>query len=327
MIGYHASHEQYKPSELLEYVALAEQAGFQGVMSSDHTAPWSVTQGESGYCWSWLGAALAKTNLPFGSLSIPIDFRYHPLIVAQAAATLSEMFPHRFPWIAVGSGEALNEVMVGKGWPEKQERNQRLFEAVEIMRKLWRGETVTKSEGIIKAEQAKLWTLPSKIPKIIGAALTPETAHRMGGFTDGLITVRMPDNDLKDMISAFHDGGGRGKRLVLQMQIVWAEDYNKALSIAFDQWKCVTISPQDKSMLRTTADFDEKTKSVTPADVEKTMLISAKADDFIENIARYQSMGFDEIYIHNACRNQKDFIDFFGKNVLPYVHRGKQAEE
>lgn len=327
MIGYHASHEQYKPSELLEYVTLAEKAGFSAVMSSDHTAPWSVRQGESGHCWSWLGTALAKSNLPFGSLSIPIDFRYHPLIVAQAAATLSEMFPNRFPWIAVGSGEALNEIMVGKGWPEKQERNQRLFEAVNMMRRLWHGETVTKQEGIIKAEQAKIWTLPAQNPKIIGAALTKETAHWMGGFADGLITVRMPDNDLKDMISAFHDGGGKGKRLILQLQIAWAKNYDEALWMAFDQWKCVTISPKDKSMLRTTADFDEKTKDVKPADIEKTMLISTEASDFIENIKMYESMGFDEIYIHNACRNQKEFIDFFGKDVLPHVQCGEQAEE
>ena len=140
-IGYHASHEQYAPSHLLHLVRQAADTGFQSAMCSDHIMPWSERQGHSGFAWSWLGAALEATPLSFGVVTVPGGWRYHPAIVAQAAATLAEMYPGRF-WIAPGSGELLNEHIVGRHWPEKAERNARLFEAVEIIRALWAGEMV-----------------------------------------------------------------------------------------------------------------------------------------------------------------------------------------
>src|SRR5918997_6060747 len=124
--GYHCSHEQYPPSELLENVQAAEAAGFEGAMCSDHFHPWTDAQGHSGFAWSWLGAALQATSLSFGTVNAPGD-RYHPAIVAQAAATLAEMFPDRF-WLAIGSGEALNEAITGARWPAKRERDARLRE-------------------------------------------------------------------------------------------------------------------------------------------------------------------------------------------------------
>ena len=140
--GYHASHEQYPPSELLRYVVAAEEVGFTGVMCADHYEPWLEENGHSGFAWSWLGAALQATKrMTFGCVNAPGD-RYHPAIIAQAAATLVEMYPGRF-WIAVGSGEALNEHVTGNRWPPKPQRNARLLECVEIMRALWQGETVT----------------------------------------------------------------------------------------------------------------------------------------------------------------------------------------
>jgi coenzyme F420-dependent glucose-6-phosphate dehydrogenase len=118
LIGYHASHEQFAPSELLTYVQAAETAGFGAVMSSDHLTPWSERQGHSGFTWAWLGAALQATRtLPFGLITVPSGWRYHPVITAQAAATIAELFPKRFPWMAVGSGQALNEHVTGERWP------------------------------------------------------------------------------------------------------------------------------------------------------------------------------------------------------------------
>jgi coenzyme F420-dependent glucose-6-phosphate dehydrogenase len=143
MIGYHASHEQFPPGELLKWTALAERAGFECGMCSDHFAPWSASQGESGFAWSWLGAAMARTSMSFGTVNAPGQ-RYHPAIVAQAAATLDAMFPDRF-WIALGSGQLLNEGITGARWPTKQERNARLLESATIMRALWRGEMVSHS--------------------------------------------------------------------------------------------------------------------------------------------------------------------------------------
>ena len=133
-IGYHCSHEQHAPSALLRYVTAAERAGFQAAMCSDHFAPWGMQQGQSGFAWSWLGAALQATGLSFGTVNAPGQ-RYHPAIVAQAAATLTEMYPDRF-WLAVGSGELLNENITGERWPEKAERNERLQECVAIIRRL-----------------------------------------------------------------------------------------------------------------------------------------------------------------------------------------------
>ncbi|HEY6708269.1 MAG TPA: LLM class flavin-dependent oxidoreductase, partial [Actinomycetota bacterium] len=173
VVGYHASHEQLAPSELLGCVVAAEAAGFQAAMCSDHFAPWSPRQGQSGFAWSWLGAALQATGLSLGVVNAPGQ-RYHPAIVAQAAATLSEMFPGRF-WLALGSGEASNEHITGDRWPPKAERRARLGEAVEVIRALLAGETVTH-HGLVQVDRARLWTLPERPPMLVGAAISPETA-------------------------------------------------------------------------------------------------------------------------------------------------------
>src|SRR4028119_1851411 len=141
MIGYHASHEQFPPSELLRYASLAEKAGFEFINCSDHFNPWSVRQGQSGFSFAWLGAAMAGSSLPFGVVCTP-GYRQHPAILAQAAATLNEMFPDRFS-MALGSGEALNERITGEKWPLKSERNERLRECFDVIKRLLAGETVT----------------------------------------------------------------------------------------------------------------------------------------------------------------------------------------
>ncbi len=146
-IGWHASHEQIPPSRLLRDAALAEEAGFQAGMSSDHFSPWSVRQGESGYAWSWLGAALATTSLPFRVVCAPGQ-RYHPAVVAQKVATLEEMFPGRL-WVCLGSGEASNEHITGDRWPPKADRNARLRECADIIRALLAGEEVTHRGHVV----------------------------------------------------------------------------------------------------------------------------------------------------------------------------------
>ena len=158
-------------------------------MCSDHFAPWSTRQGESGFAWSWLGAALQATSLSFGVVSAPGQ-RYHPAIIAQAAATLAQMYPGRF-WMALGSGEALNEHITGERWPEKPVRNARLRECVDVMRALFAGETVTH-RGLVRVDRARLWTLPETPPPLIGAAVSAATAAWVGGWADGLVTINQP---------------------------------------------------------------------------------------------------------------------------------------
>src|SRR4051812_48474107 len=160
-IGFHASHEQFSPSELLAIVKHAEAAGFDCAMSSDHFRPWGAAQGHSGFAWSWLGAALATTTLPFGVISAP-GYRYHPAVLAQGAATLAEMFPGRF-WLALGSGQRLNEDIAGLAWPEKTERNARLRECADIIRALLAGETVSH-RGRATVVEAKLYSRPAEPP-------------------------------------------------------------------------------------------------------------------------------------------------------------------
>jgi G6PDH family F420-dependent oxidoreductase len=171
-IGFHASHEQFSPGYLLTCVKRAEEVGFRAASCSDHFHPWSKRQGASGFAWSWLGSALEATKLTFGVVNAPGQ-RYHPAIVAQATATLCEMYPNRF-WLAVGSGENLNEHVTGERWPAKATRHRRLRESVEVMKRLWTAELVDH-QGEVTVSDAKLYTLPPKPSLVLGAALTPET--------------------------------------------------------------------------------------------------------------------------------------------------------
>ncbi len=193
-IGFHASHEQVHPSRLLEAAQLAEQVGFTAAMCSDHFSPWSERQGHSAFAWSWLGAALQGTGLPFGVVNAPGQ-RYHPAIIAQAAATLTAMYPGRF-WVALGTGEASNEHITGDGWPRKEVRNARLRECVDIMRALFAGEEVSH-DGLVTVDRARLWTRPEVAPPLIAAAVSPQTAEWAAGWADGLATVLQPIDTLR----------------------------------------------------------------------------------------------------------------------------------
>jgi coenzyme F420-dependent glucose-6-phosphate dehydrogenase len=320
-IGYHCSHEQYPPSRLLELVARAEQAGFRSAMCSDHFHPWSEAQGESGFAWSWLGAALQCTTLPFGVVTVPGGWRYHPAIVAQAAATLDEMFPGRF-WIAPGSGEALNEHIVGGHWPDKSERNARLLEGVEIIRALWRGETVTH-KGLIRVEEARLYTVPTRPPLIVGAALSPGTARWMGGWADGLITIWAEHDALREMIEAFGEGGGEGKPIFLQAQLAFGRDRERALREAWEQWRSAQFDSAVLATLRMPAEFDDAARTMRPEDVDQRLRVSDDWRQHLDWLAEVAALGFEEINIHNVPRSEQErFIDVFGERVLPELMRG-----
>jgi coenzyme F420-dependent glucose-6-phosphate dehydrogenase len=314
-ISYHASHEQFSPSQLLEWVSMAEQAGFTGALSSDHFHPWSPEQGQSGYAWSWLGAAMARTqNLSFGVVNAPGQ-RYHPAIIAQAAATLAEMFPGRFK-IAVGSGQALNEHITGTYWPDKQMRNQRLKECVDVMRALWKGETVNH-KGLVTVEDAKLYTLPEEPPLIIGAALTEETAEWVGEWADGLITVSYPQEQLQGMIDAFRKGGGNGKPLSLKFHVSYDTSEEEALQGAFEQWKPVVFKSNVQTELRSPEQFKNAAEFVEPDVMKEHVKIFVHPDQFIQQINEYIEMGFSEIVVHNVNVRQEKFIEDFGSKVIP----------
>lgn len=295
---------------------MAEQAGFEMVLSSDHFHPWSARQGQSGFAWSWLGAAMQASSMEYGVVNAPGQ-RYHPAIVAQAVATLLEMFPGRF-WMAAGSGQALNEHITGERWPSKAERNTRLYESVQMMRELWTGDYVN-FEGTVQVENAKLHTKPNENPLVYGAALTEVTSRWVGEWADGLITVSRPMDELEKIVTAFSSNGGAGKQLVLKMQVSYAENTDRALEGAWDQWRNNIFPSSTLSDLSTPAQFDELGKNVRKEDMAKHVLIASDAGSFIDAIRGYAALGFSKIIVHNVNRKQEDFISFFGKEVLPHL--------
>ncbi|MGL5910961.1 MAG: LLM class flavin-dependent oxidoreductase, partial [Phycicoccus sp.] len=226
-IGFHCSHEQIAPGRLLEDVRHAEQAGFTAGMSSDHFSPWSARQGESGYAWTFLGAALATTNLPFGVVCAPGQ-RYHPAIVAQKIATVGSMFPGRF-WAALGTGEASNERVTGAEWPRKEVRDARLEECVHVIRRLLAGEEVSH-DGLVTVNRARLWTLPEQTPTLVAPAVTPASAARHAAWADGLVTVNQPRERLGEVLEAYRGAGGRGPAR-LQVHVSWAPTQEEAVHI------------------------------------------------------------------------------------------------
>lgn len=314
LIGYHASHEQFSPGELLRLVSLAEEMGFETINSSDHFHPWSKRQGQSGFSFAWLGAAMQKCSLPFSMVCTP-GYRYHPAIVAQAIGTLCEMFPQRFS-VALGSGEALNERMTGIKWPEKSERNARLKECFDVITKLLNGETVSH-HGLITVEEAKLYTRPAQLPLLVGAAVTAETAEWLGGWADGLITISSPVTQLKKVVEAFRKGGGTGKPMFLKVQLSYARSEEEALNGAHDQWRTNIFSGSVLGELWTVEQFDALGEMVQHEELRKMINISSDLQYHVDRLKEYRALGFDRIILHNVNREQELFIRAFGHEVLP----------
>ena len=315
-IGFHASHQQVPPGELLAAVRDAEAAGFSRALSSDHFSPWSRRQGESGFAWSWLGAALQATDLPFGVVTAPGQ-RYHPAVTAQAAATLAEMFPGRF-WMALGTGEFSNEHITGAPWPSKRLRNARLGECVSVIRDLLAGEVVDH-DGLVRVDRARLWTLPDAPPALFGAAVSTETAQWVGSWADGLITIAQPHDTLRRVLDAFRDGGGGHKPAALQVHLSWAPDESDARRIAHEQWRTNVFSPPLCWDLATVEEFDEAARHVRPEDMYEAVLVSADVSRHVAALHELASLGFDEIYLHHVGRAQRPFIEAFGAKVLPQL--------
>ncbi|MFA9444654.1 TIGR03885 family FMN-dependent LLM class oxidoreductase [Egicoccus sp. AB-alg6-2] len=315
-VGFHASHEQLRPSDALAAVRHATAAGFQAAMCSDHLAPWSARQGESGFAWSWLGAALEATDVSFGVVSAPGQ-RYHPVIAAQAIATLGEMYPGRF-WAALGSGENVNEHVTGDRWPDKPTRDARLLECVEVMRALLAGEEVTH-DGLIRVDRARLWSLPEQMPALVGAAVSAQTAGIVGGWADGLITVNQPLDTLERVIGAFRDGGGDGKPVYVQVHVSWAPDEDTALAIAHDQWRSNVFSSELAWNLAFPEQFDAAAEHVTPDAVREPVLVSADLDQHVEWLSAIAALGVDGLYLHHVGQRQDEFVDAFAEHVLPHL--------
>jgi probable non-F420 flavinoid oxidoreductase len=315
VFGFHASHEQVHPAKLLDAVVAAEQAGFAAAMSSDHFSPWSIRQGQSGFAWSWLGAGLARTTLPFGVVNAPGQ-RYHPAIVAQAIATLAAMFPSRF-WVALGTGEASNEHITGAGWPRKETRMQRLRECVDVIRALLAGQEVSH-DGLVTVDRARLWTLPDQPPLLLAAAVSIETARSAADWADGLITVAQSYAHLRRMIDAYREAGGRGE-ISLQVHLSYAAAEDDALRIAHEQWRTNVFGPPVAWDVETAEILDAVSEYVPPHAMRDHVLISSDLGQHATWLHDLADLGFDALYLHHVGKEQHEFIDAFGDQVLPQL--------
>jgi probable non-F420 flavinoid oxidoreductase len=314
-IGFHASHEMYPPSELLSLAVRAEKAGFRQAMCSDHFHPWTPTQGQSGFAWSWLGAALQATSLPFGMVNAPGQ-RYHPAVVAQAVATLAEMFPGRV-WASVGTGEALNESITGQPWPDKPGRRARLKESVDVLRALWAGQTVTFDGEHVHVKEARLYTRPAEPPELFGAALTTDTAKWVGGWADGLITVAKEPDEFRQTLDAFRAGGGAGKPVFVQACVSYAADEADAVRAAHRNWPMAGLDVPLLGDLPSPVAFEARCRSVTADEVKQKLRVSADLSRHVDWIARDLELGATRVYLQNVGPDMRQFIEAFGERVLP----------
>ena len=316
MIGFHCSHELYSPKELLELASLAAQAGFETASCSDHFHPWS-SDGQCGYAWSWLGAALERCPCDFGAVCAPGQ-RYHPAIIAQASATLAQMYPGRF-WVALGTGENVNEHITGDPWPPKDRRQQRLRECVDVIRRLWAGEEVSH-DGLVIVDRARLYTRPEKPPLIFGAAITDATAEWVGSWADGLLTVAKPPDELAKTIEAFRRGGGEAKPIRLQAAVALDTSEHRVEAAVYRRWGVGCLQVGELQDIATPEEFDRRVARHTPDEVGENLRVSTDLDEHIEWIRQDLQLGFEVVYLHYVGRDIRKFIQVFGEEVLPKFH-------
>jgi len=328
-IGYAAMLEQFGPLEVTEYSAAAEAAGFTGVMAADHFQPWVPRQGSAPFVWNVLTAIGGRTAGDLGPGVTCPSFKMHPAIVAQASATLAAMYPGRH-WLGLGAGEALNEHIVGGYWPEGPERSARMWEAVEIIKKLFAsGHTgkETKHAGkYFTLETCRLWTVPEQDPEIYIATAGPINAKRTGKLADGIITPGAAPAKIEMVLGKFAEGAREAGKdpetmpKILQLHLSWAATDEEAMANAVTEWPNGGMK-FDKGDIRSPYHFEQMAKLVRPEDFEGRMVISADPDKHRAEIQRYLDLGFDRIYLHNVGRNQTEWIEAFGREVLPKLTR------
>ncbi|WP_028049184.1 TIGR03557 family F420-dependent LLM class oxidoreductase [Cellulomonas sp. URHD0024] len=328
-VGYAAMLEQFHPTEAVALSVHAEAHGFSGVMAADHYQPWVPAQGQAAFVWNVLTALGERTTGDIGPGVTAPTFRWHPAMVAQASATLAAMYPGRH-WLGLGSGEALNEHIVAGYWPEAPERINRMFEAIELIKKLFSasiaGKDVKHAGPFYKLESTRLWTMPEVAPEILVATAGPVTAKRAGRLADGLITVGAPLEKISGLFGKFDEGAREAGKdpatlpKVLQLHLSWASTDEEALANAMHEWPNGGMK-FPKADIRSPFDFEQMAKLVRPEDFEGRMVISADPDVHRAEIQKYVDLGFDRIYLHNVGRNQREWIETFGADVLPKLVR------
>ncbi|MBV9577896.1 MAG: TIGR03557 family F420-dependent LLM class oxidoreductase, partial [Chloroflexi bacterium] len=315
--GYALSCEEHRPGDLVRFAEMAEEAGFEFAMISDHYHPWTDRQGQSPFAWTVIGGIAQVTRqLRLGTgVTCPM-MRYHPAIVAQAAATAAALMPGRF-FLGVGTGENLNEHILGKGWPSAPVRQEMLEEAIAIIRLLWQGGEHSFDGAHYTVDHARVYTLPDEVPPLYVAAAGPRAAEIAGAQGDGLISVA-PSAELVD---AFTGSGGAGKPMYGQVSVCWAADEAAARKTAMEYWPTAAVPGELSQELPLPRHFEQAAQLVREEDVLSSVVCGPDVERHCEAFKKFLDAGIDHVYVHQIGPDQAGFFTFYEKEVLPALRR------
>jgi G6PDH family F420-dependent oxidoreductase len=312
-LGYAISSEEHRPLDLVRNAARAEAAGFGFALVSDHYHPWIDRQGQSPFVWSVLGGIAAATErLAVGTgVTCPI-IRIHPAIVAQAAATAASMLPGRF-FFGVGTGENLNEHVVGRRWPATHVRREMLAEAVAVMRLLWEGRLASHRGTHFTVENARIYTLPEVPIDVLVAAGGPEAAELAGKIGDGLIGTS-PE---KSIVEGFTSAGGAGKPCYAQATVCFADREEDARRTALEWWPNAALRGPLGQELPLPSHFEEASAMVTEDDVAGVVVCGPDPEAHVALMEKYAAAGYTHVYVHQVGPDQEGFFEFYASEILP----------
>jgi coenzyme F420-dependent glucose-6-phosphate dehydrogenase len=311
-IGYALSSEEHPPRDLVRHAQAAEAAGFTFALISDHFHPWIDRQGQSPFVWSVIGAiAQATSRLRLGTgVTCPM-IRYHPAIVAQAAATSAALMPGRF-FLGLGSGENLNEHIVGDGWPSAPVRQRMLEEAIQLIRLLWQGGEQSHFGTYYTLDHARLYTLPAVPVPLYVAASGANAAELAGRAGDGLITTSPDEHVLK----AFASTGGSKPRFG-QLTVCWAADEPTARRNAHEWWPNASVEGELSQELPLPRHFEQASKTVREEDIARAMVCGPDPERHRAAIQEFVDAGVDNVYVHQVGQDQAGFVEFYRREILP----------
>jgi G6PDH family F420-dependent oxidoreductase len=314
-LGYALSSEEHTPAELVRNARAAEQAGFGFGLISDHIHPWVDAQGHSAFVWSVLGSiAQATGEFRIGTgVTCPM-IRIHPAIVAHAAATVACLMPGRF-FLGVGTGENLNEHVLGAKWPAPDERLDMLEEAVEVMRLLWQGGYQTHRGEHYTVENLRIFDLPEEPIEVAVAAMQPQAAELAGRIGDSLVNVAPKEK----IIEKFEEGGGKGKPKYGQITVCYAKSKDAAKKTAFEVWPNALVEGSASQELPLPSDFEQLVEGRDADELEDALTLGPDADEYLEQIKQYDAAGYTHVYLHQIGPDQDAFLDFAENELLPRV--------
>ncbi|GAA1799749.1 TIGR03557 family F420-dependent LLM class oxidoreductase [Planosporangium flavigriseum] len=315
-LGYFLSCEEYSPAELIEQAKAAEQAGFEALSISDHYHPWLDEQGQSPFVWSMIGAVSQVCSLPITTAVTCPTVRIHPAIIAQAAATSAVVTGGKFT-LGVGTGEALNEHILGDPWPTAGVRLAMLEEAVDIIRRLWEGGFITHHGEHYDVENARIYTLPDKPPKVYMSALGPKAVKVAARIADGYIGIT-PDREL---VQRFRDLGGGDKPAQGGFKACYARTEDEATRIAYEKWRTMALPGELPIVLPSPRHFEQASELVTPEMIKDLFVLGAEPGRHVAMIEQYDRAGFDEVYVSNIGPHYRELCDLYAQEVLPRVRR------